>query len=85
MLLPPPSPFTRIPRCTSSLMSRRGVSCEHFAIWAYFEIVSLPSKPAPPPSFRSTRTAPLGRPFAFFSRAHIAALAGRMRDARTHG
>ena len=36
----------RMPRSTSARMSRRAVSWEHLASFAYFDVVSLPSKPS---------------------------------------
>ena len=35
-----------MPRSTRARMSRSAVSCEHFASFAYFDVVSLPSKPS---------------------------------------
>lgn len=42
VLHPPPGSLTRMPRSTSSLMSRSAVSLGHFASLAYFDVVSLP-------------------------------------------
>ena len=46
VLRPPPSSFTRMPRSTRSLMSRKAVSGEDFVSAAHLLLVSLPSKPS---------------------------------------
>ena len=46
MLRPPAGLRTSTPLSTSAAMSRSAASEEHFAIFAHFDVVRLPSKPS---------------------------------------